>query len=419
MPEHSTTAAGLERAKAEARRRAEAAADDLIRLSHEIHGHPELGFEEHRASEWVGSALAGAGIGVDKGVGGLDTALTATTGAGPLTLGVCAEYDALPRIGHACGHNIIAASAVGAAVALTGVAEEFGLTVRLLGTPAEEGGGGKILMLDGGAFDGVHGALMVHPAPADARQMQALARARFEASYQGHAAHASMFPYEGRNAADALVVAQVALGLLRQQLRPGEQLHGITTMAGDVPSVIPDRATASYAARTPQAGDLDDLLRRAYACFEAGAVATGTELTIGESALRYTHFEPDTALADAYVRNATALGRQFTGAAGQPQFGGSTDMANISLAMPAIHPLIGIDSGTAVNHQAEFAGACAQPSADQAVVQGAIAMAWTMLDIAADPAIRASFLAESAARTGAGARKGPSPKGEPGHAQPQ
>lgn len=400
MSGRSTAATGVERAKAEARQRVEAAADDLIRLSHEIHAHPELGFEEHRASEWVANALTSAGIGVEKGVAGLDTALTATTGAGPLTLGLCAEYDALPRIGHACGHNIIAASAVGAAVALRGVAEDFGLTVRLLGTPAEEGGGGKILMLDRGAFDGVHGALMVHPAPADARHMQALARARFEASFQGHAAHASMFPWEGKNAADALVVAQVALGLLRQQLRPGEQLHGIATLAGDVPSIIPDRATASYAVRAPLAADLDGLLRRAFACFEAGAVATGTELTIGESALRYTHFEPDAAMVKSYVRNAGALGRRFTAAAGQAQFGGSTDMANISLAMPAIHPLIGIQAGGAVNHQAEFAAACAQPSADQAVVDGAIAMAWTMLDIAADTTIRTSFLT----------------KGEPGHA---
>lgn len=396
----STATAELESGKAEARRRVEAAADNLIRLSHEIHAHPELGFEERRASEWVAGTLTSAGIGVDKGVAGLDTALTATTGAGPLTLGLCAEYDALPRIGHACGHNIIAASAVGAAVALHGVAEDFGLTVRLLGTPAEEGGGGKILMLDRGAFDGVHGALMVHPAPADARHMQALARARFEASFQGHAAHASMFPWEGKNAADALTVAQVALGLLRQQLRPGEQLHGITTLAGDVLSVIPDRATASYAVRAPLLSDLDGLLRRAFACFEAGAVATGTELTIGESALRYTHFEPDTAMVESYVRNAGALGRRFTAAAGQAQFGGSTDMANISLAMPAIHPLIGIDSAGAVNHQAEFTAACAQSSADQAVVHGAIAMAWTMLDIAADTTIRTSFHA----------------KGEPGHA---
>jgi len=398
MPGRSTAPAELERARAEARRRVEAAADDLVRLSHDIHAHPELGFEEQQASEWVAGMLAGAGLAVDKGVAGLDTALTATTGAGPLTLGLCAEYDALPRIGHACGHNIIAASAVGAAVALHGVAEDVGLTVRLLGTPAEEGGGGKILMLDRGAFDGVHGALMVHPAPADARQMQALARARFEASFQGHAAHASMFPWEGRNAADALVVAQVALGLLRQQLRPGEQLHGITTLAGDVPSIIPDRATASYAVRAPRSSDLDGLLQRAFACFEGGALATGTELTIGESALRYTHFEPDAAMGDLYVQNAEVLGRRFGAGDCQAQFGGSTDMANISLAMPAIHPLIGIDSGAAVNHQAEFAAACAQPSADQAVLHGAIAMAWTMLDVAADTEIRTSFLSKGEPR---------------------
>lgn len=390
--QHETAAAKLDSAKAEARRRVDQAADDLVRLSHEIHSHPELCFEEHRASGWVANVLADAGVPVRSGVAGLETALTATVGAGDLTLGVCAEYDALPVIGHACGHNVIAAAAVGTALALDGLAQDFGLTVRLLGTPAEEGGGGKILMLERGAFDGVHGAMMVHPAPAESRQMQALARARFEARYQGHAAHASMFPEEGRNAADAVVVAQVAVGLLRQHLRPGEQVHGIVTASGDAPQVIPERAAATYLARAPRSDRLDDLLRRLYACFEAGAVATQTELTIDETALRYTDFRPHAAMTDSYVRNARAVGRRFGRRAGQRQFGGSTDMGNISQAMPAIHPLIGIDSAPAVNHQAEFAAACVRPPADRAVVQGAVAMAWTMLDLAADAGIRSSLV---------------------------
>jgi amidohydrolase len=384
--------ARLERGKAEVQRRVERAAGDLVRLSHEIHAHPELAFEEQRASGWVASVLAEAGIPVQSGAAGLDTALTATVGGGPLTLGVCAEYDALPIIGHACGHNVIAAAAVGTALGLGGVAEDFGLTVRLLGTPAEEGGGGKIIMLERGAFDGVHGAMMVHPAPAESRQMQALARARFQASYQGRAAHASMFPEEGRNAADAMVVAQVALGLLRQHLGPGEQVHGIVTAAGDAPQVIPERSAATYLARAPRTERLDDLLRRVYACFEAGAVATQTDLEIGESSFRYAHFTPHAAMAESYVRNARALGRRFGRRAGQRQFGGSTDMANVSQAMPAIHPLMGIDSAPAVNHQAGFAAACVRPPADRAVVQGAVAMAWTMLDLAADAEIRSSLL---------------------------
>jgi amidohydrolase len=388
----AAVAVRLERVKAEVRRRAGQAADDLIRLSHEIHSHPELCFEEHRASAWVANVLTDAGVPVSSGVAGLETALTATVGAGDLTLGVCAEYDALPVIGHACGHNVIAAAAVGTALALDGLAEDFGLAVRLLGTPAEEGGGGKILMLERGAFDGVHGAMMVHPAPGESRQMEALARARFEVRYQGHAAHASMFPEEGRNAADAMVVAQVALGLLRQQLQPGEQVHGIVTASGDAPQVIPDRAAATYLARCPRSDRLDDLLRRVYACFKAGAVATQTELDIDETSLRYTHFTPHAAMADSYVRNARALGRRFGRRPGQRQFGGSTDMANISLAMPAIHPLMGIDSAPAVNHQAEFAAACVRPPADQAVVEGAVAMAWTMLDLAADAETRSSLL---------------------------
>jgi amidohydrolase len=399
-------AAVLARGKIDARQRIERVADDLIRLSHTIHAHPELGFEEHRASSWLGDALAGAGLAVQQGTASLDTALTCTAGAGPLTLAVCAEYDALPGIGHACGHNIIAAAAAGAAMGLAGVAADFGLTVRLLGTPAEEGGGGKVLLLERGAFDGVHGAMMVHPAPAEAAQMQALARARIEASYKGRAAHAAMFPQEGTNAADAMVVAQVALGLLRQQLHPGEQVHGVVTNAGDAPQVIPDRSAAIYLARAPQTSQLDDLLRRVYACFEAGAVATGSELTIGESALRYTHFTPHAAMADRYVRNARALGRRFSRRAAERQFGGSTDMANVSLAMPAIHPLIGIGSAPAVNHQPEFAAACISPRADEAIVHGAVAMAWTMLDVAADAALRSSLMHGTSQ----------SAKGDPGHA---
>ena len=229
--------------------------------------------------------------------------------------------------------------------------EEFELTLKVFGTPAEEGGGGKIIMLERNAFAGVHGAIMVHRAPIDARQMYPLARARFRVCYKGKAAHASMFPYEGRNAADAMVVNQVALGLLRQHLN--------------------------------NASDLDSLLRRVYDCFEAAAKATGTTAEIGETAPRYTEFLPNEQMLVSYVRNAAALGRSSSESQ-LSQLGGSTDMGDISQAMPAIHPLIGIGSFPAVNHQPEFAATCVLPCADSAVVDGAVAMAWTILDLARD-----------------------------------
>jgi amidohydrolase len=396
---HSSTQADrLAQCKSEAARRVHQAAGDLIRLSHEIHAHPELGFEEHRASAWVGDMLAAAGLSLQAGVADLETSLIGTTGCGQLALAICAEYDALPVVGHACGHNVIAAAAVGAAVALGSMADEYDLTVKVLGTPAEEGGGGKVLMLERGAFDGVHGAMMVHPAPYDARHMRALARARFQVRYKGKAAHASMFPQHGRNAADALVVAQVGIGLLRQHLPAGEQVHGIVTEAGFAPAIVPESSVASYVARAPRAGQLDQLLKRLYACFEAGAIATGTDVVIEETTSRYTHFMPHQGMSACYVRNARDLGRRFGYQNARKMFGGSTDMANVSLFMPAIHPMIGIGSAPAVNHQPEFAAACIRADADQAILDGAVAMAWTVLDLAADRDMRAALLARTSAR---------------------
>src|SRR5271163_3689250 len=196
--------------------------DRLVTLSHTIHDHPETAFEEDRAAAWTAESLAESGFTVTRGVAGLKTAFSAESGSGPLVVAVCAEYDALPGMGHACGHNIIAASAVGAGMGLAAVADELGITVRVLGTPAEEGGGGKIMMLERGLFDDVHAAMMIHPWPADWLAAICLAVSHFDVTFAGKSAHASAAPWEGVNAGDAMTVAQVAIGLLRQQLRPGD-----------------------------------------------------------------------------------------------------------------------------------------------------------------------------------------------------
>jgi len=367
--------------------------NELVSLSHFLHRTPELCFGETVSARAVAETMRAGGLEVAEGVYDLPTALESRSGGGDLVIAVCAEYDALPDVGHACGHNIIAATAVGAGLALSAVADDIGLAVRVLGTPAEEGGGGKILMLERGAFAGVHAAMMVHPWPTDRLTGSCLAVAHFDVRYTGHEAHASAAPWEGVNAQDALTVAQVAIGLLRQQLAPGDQVHGVVTHSSSAANVIPAAITARYMVRSRTAEGLASLRPRVNACFEAGAHATGCSVAYEELAPEYSHMEVDPALLRAYRLNAENLGRRFEADdAGGPLPTFSTDMANVSLAVPTIHPLIGIETHGAVNHQREFAAACVTPSADAAVRDGAVALAWTAIDAATDPALRERLL---------------------------
>jgi amidohydrolase len=368
---------------------------DLVDLSHRIHGRPELCFEEERSAEWCSEMLEQAGLSVRRGICDMPTAFEATAGSGPLTIAVCAEYDALPGIGHACGHNVIAAAAVGTGVALASLADDLGITVKVLGTPAEEGGGGKILMLERGGFAGIHAAMMVHPAPMELDQMTCLAVTHFDVHYRGKEAHASAFPERGINAADAITVAQVAIGLLRQHAEPHDQVHGIVTLGGEAPNIVPAHAVAKYYVRATTMERLEEWQARVERCFEAGATATGASLSIEPQGPIYSEFTPDVQMVDIYRENAIALGRTFS-ETGPGLRGGSTDMANVSLAIPAIHPMLGIESFPAVNHQPEFTAAAAAPPADRAVHDGAAAMAWTIIDLARDTAI-ATRLQEAAA----------------------
>lgn len=336
-----------------------------------------------------------AGFDVQKLTGRLSTAFIATMGTGPLRIAICAEYDALPGIGHACGHNIIATSAVGAGIGLGRLADDFGLTVQVIGTPAEEHGGrsGKILLLEHGAFRDVHAAMMVHPAPYDVATPNLIASTTFDAEYTGKEAHAAAWPELGINAADALTVAQVAIGLLRQHIIATDRVHGIITKGGDAANIVPAHTSARYKVRSERVDDLERLRERVIRCFEAGATATGAKLEITGGESPYAHVDHDAAMAACYRRNAESLGRTFV-AMDRPA--GSTDMGNVSLVVPTIHPFIGIDSSPAVNHQPEFAACCVRPAADQAIIDGAVAMAWTVLDIAADDDQRARLLSRSA-----------------------
>ncbi len=377
-------------AKGGARERLAAAEADLLALSRRIHRQPELAFEEERAAGWVADALDAGGFRVQRGICDMPTAFVARAGSGPLHLAVCAEYDALPDIGHACGHNLIAALAVGAGLAAARVADDVGLTVSVVGTPAEESGGGKILLLERGAFAGVHAAMMVHPAPFDMAEPPTLAFAEFEAHYHGKASHASAAPEMGVNAADALVVAQTSIGLLRQHIRPTDRVHGIVTRGGEAPNVVPAHTTGRYYVRARTVRDLDDIRGKVLRCFEAGALATGCTLRIDDSPPPYAEVVHDGTMAALYRANAEALGRTFLEPRGDfSRFAGSTDMGNVSHAIPSIHPMIGLSCLPAVNHQPEFTAHCVGPAAERALLDGALALAWTAVDLAADDVLSA------------------------------
>lgn len=362
-----------------------AAASDLIALSETLHAHPEIAWEEHRAAGWVGAALEGAGFRVERGYLGLDTALLAEAGSGPVVIGVMAEYDALPGLGHACGHNLIAASAVGTGIALARVADELGLTVRVYGTPAEEGGGGKIEMIDRGAFGDLDLALMVHPAPVDVAEARPFAVAHSHVTYDGVSAHAAAYPEQGVNANDAFVIAQVAIGMLRQQLPADTRVHGIQTLGGFAPNAIPERTEGRWYWRANSLEELSVLEERVRRCFEAGALATGTELTITPESKPYAEFRTDERALAAYRRNAIERGRVFADPATAGRMNrASTDMGNVSQLVPAIHPYIGVDSAPYGNHQKEFAAACVGPVAERALLDGATVLAWTAIDTVAE-----------------------------------
>jgi amidohydrolase len=381
--------------KEAAKQKLESVRTRLIGLSHQIHAHPEIGFEEEKAAAWIEEILSEAGFEVEAGICDLPTAFAARVGKGPLHIAICAEYDALPGIGHACGHNIIAAAAVGAGIAASGIVDELGLKISILGTPAEEMGdsGGKVLLLERGAFSGVHAAMMVHPSPFDILTPKVIAASMFEVQYSGREAHASSYPEHGINAADALTIAQTAIGLLRQHILPTDRIHGIITKGGDAPNIVPAHTTARYIVRGETLADLERLRPRVYRCFEAGALATGSTLKITGGEKPYTEMIHDLDIAAAYRRNAELLGRFYPESGNTVHKAASTDMGNVSLAVPSIQPMIGINSLPAVNHQPEFTDRCITADADQAVYDGALAMAWTAIDLATPGKLRDRLLA--------------------------
>jgi amidohydrolase len=372
---------------------------DLIELSHAIHAEPELAFAEFKSCAKAQALVAERGFEITAAPAGLETAFRAEFGSGPLVIGICAEYDALPGIGHACGHNIIAASAVGAALGLADVADELGLTVVLLGTPAEEAGGGKVLLLNAGAFDDIAATVMLHPGPIDIACARSLACSQAEITYLGKESHAAAAPFLGLNAADAITVAQVAIGLLRQQFVPGQMAHGIVVDGGRAANVIPGKSVLQYTMRAHDAASLRHLEERMANCFLAGAIATGCEHQVEQTEPPYDELTPDKWLADVFRAEMVRLGR--TPVAEEVEASvplGSTDMGNVTKVMPGIHPIVGVDAGGASVHQPGFAAAAASPSGDKAVVEGAIMLARTVVSLAETPTERDRVLEQLAKR---------------------
>jgi len=385
----------LERVKARMCDEVDRRAGTLIAASHEIHDHPEENFAEHHAHDLLAGLLAEAGVAVDRHAYGLDTAFAGRAGTDGPTIAVLLEYDALPGIGHACGHNIIAAAGLGAGLAAAAVADEVGGRVAILGTPAEEGGGGKVFMAERGAFEGVDAAMMVHPADADLRWMTTIAIQRLDVVFHGHSAHAAAAPWLGRNALDAAVLAYMNVAALRQHIRPEERVHGIFTDGGDKPNIVPARSAMNWYVRAATLDALEPLKERVLAALGAGAAATGCTMEHTWLDPPYADLRANPTLCDLYVHNAATLGRDVLAPGGDNVVVGSTDMGNVSYVVPSIHPMIAVAPKGISIHTPEFALHAAGPAGDAAVLDGAKAMAMTVADLWLVPeslaAVRAAF----------------------------
>lgn len=369
----------------------------LVEVSHRIHANPELRFEEHFAHDLLTSILEGEGLEVERGAFGLETAFAARAGTTGPTVAVLCEYDALPGIGHACGHNVIAAAGLGAGLAAAALAHEAGGRLVVLGTPGEEGGNGKGIMGERGAFEGLDAAMMVHPAGADLLWMDALALAAYEVDYHGRAAHAADCPEKGLNALDAAVLGYVNVSALRQHILASDRVHGVFTKAGERPNVVPDHTTAVYAVRAATSERLAVLERRVLGCLEAGAAAAGCRM---EARLlgRASEVVTNEALVALFAANLVELGRTLVDPRSASPVVGSTDMGWVSQVVPSIHPMIQVSPPTVGIHEPEFAAYSGSADGDRAVLDGAKAMAMTVADLWVNPAaleaVRATFRAQ-------------------------
>ena len=366
-------------------------AETLLQVSHAIHGEPELAFEEYFACELLSSTLRDSDLDVETGVYSLETAFETTINSeqdGP-TVAVLAEYDALPQIGHACGHNIIATTALGATLALNAVAQSLPGRVKMLGTPAEERGGGKELMARAGAFQGIDAALMIHPAGVNLATMPSICVAEVEVVYHGKSSHASAMPHKGINALDGLLLAYQAISNLRQHIRSTERIHGIVHEGGAAPNIVPDRTVGQFYVRAANEIELAALKPRVQACFEAGATGSGCTVEVNWAGVDYLDINTNWPLAKRFRHHAEQLGREFIDDDQALKFGaGSTDMGNVSYRLPSIHPMLAVAPPDVVIHHPDFAGWARSEKGDSAVIDGAKALARTAAEYLLSPELQ-------------------------------
>lgn len=359
--------------------------DALETLSRKIHDNPELGYEEVKACGWLSEFLGQHGFAVEKGVGGVDTAFRATidTGAGP-TIAILCEYDCLPGIGHACGHNVIAAAGAGAGAALAAVRAQLPKgRIQVIGTPAEEGGGGKVRLVRAGLFKDVDCAMMIHGFDRTLLHQELLGITRVTFEFAGKASHASADPWEGVNALDACIQTFNAISMLRQQVRPDCRVHGIITNGGAAPNIIPEYAAATFYVRAPRIDTMWDLHRRVVACAEGAARATGASVKVTQDDNVYEPMKRNQTLLDLFAGNMTAAG--LTEGDPIPDRLGSSDVGNVSQVIPTIQPMIEIAPRGMAIHTREFADAAVKPLARAGLLAAAKTMAMTTLDLLADP----------------------------------
>jgi len=355
---------------------------ELRSISRWMYDNPELGYQEFESSRRLGEFLGENGFEVNYPAYGLDTAFEANAGSSGPRVVICCEYDALPEVGHACGHNIIATAALGAGIATAAMADELGIRVTVLGTPAEEGGGGKVALIDAGAFEDAAASMMIHPSPKDQLDPSFQARESFTVEYFGKDSHAAATPHIGINALDAFVQAYLNVATFRQHMLPDDRVHCIITHGGDASNIIPSHTSSSWGVRSATNERLQELVPKVKACFEAAATATGCRVEVTPNDYPYLNMVNSPVMTGLYSANSVSLGRSMPTEAEMGREGGSSDMGNVSQVVPSIHPMLGIESGDAVNHQKEFADATVTPSGDTAIRDGALAMAFTIIDMA-------------------------------------
>lgn len=366
--------------------------DQLACIAEEMYRNPETALQEHRASELLARFLEGGGFTVDRAIAGMATAFCAAWGSGRPTIALLAEMDALPGLGHACGHNVIAAAAVGAGLALRQALPEDAARVLVLGTPAEETGYGKVEMVRAGVFDEVDFALMVHPSSRRYVVKGYLGLAKLRFTFFGTPAHAAAYPEEGINALDAVIQTFTAVNALRQQLRQDVRVHGIITEGGTAPNIIPERASCHFYVR---ADDLEELARvreRVIACAEGGALATGCRLETEADPRVLAPLRINRTLSALYARQLEYLGLEEMPVPADRNKG-SSDIGNVSQVVPTIHPHVPLGSGLHI-HTGEFARATVSPQGRAAVLEGAKALALTALELACSPDIREAVRSE-------------------------